>query len=69
MQLQEIEVIIDPTGEVRIAINGVKGKQCLELTQALEAALGNQLITRELTPEADEVVFNIEANRIENQQR
>jgi hypothetical protein len=32
----------------------VKGEACLDLTRDLEAALGNIVISRELTPEAIE---------------
>ena len=52
MDLQEIEVFIDPDGRVRIEVRGVKGGVCLELTQALEQALGGQVESREMTPEA-----------------
>ncbi|MBN1954051.1 MAG: DUF2997 domain-containing protein, partial [Anaerolineae bacterium] len=40
METQEIEVFIDKDGQVRIEVRGVKGESCLDLTQALEAALG-----------------------------
>lgn len=58
MDLQEIDVFIDKDGKVRIEVRGVKGKACLDITQALEAALGGQVEKRELTPEADEGVQN-----------
>jgi DNA-binding transcriptional regulator YdaS (Cro superfamily) len=54
MELQEIEVTIGKNGEVQVHVRGVKGKACLELTAALEAALGGQVTLREMTPEVDE---------------
>ncbi len=52
MEIQEIDVFIDEKGDVRIEVRGVKGKKCLKLTEDLEAALGNEVISREMTPEA-----------------
>lgn len=54
MEMQEIEIFIDKNGKVRVEVRGVKGKACLDITQALEAALGGQVESREMTPEADE---------------
>jgi len=54
MDLQEIEITISKTGEVELHVRGVKGEACLDLTRDLEAALGNKVISRELTPEAIE---------------
>lgn len=54
MELQEINVFIDKTGQVRIEVRGVKGMSCLELTKALEEALGGQVQDRQLTAEAYE---------------
>ena len=56
MELQEIEVFIGRDGQVRIEVRGVKGTSCLDLTKDLEAALGGQVETREMTPEAHETV-------------
>lgn len=36
----EFRVYIHPNGEVKIEVDGVKGKQCLPLTKFLEDALG-----------------------------
>ncbi len=55
MELQEIEVFIEKNGQVRIQVRGVQGTSCLELTKALEAALGGQIESREMTPEAQAV--------------
>lgn len=54
MELQEIDVFIAPDGSVSIEVRGVKGKGCLELTKGLEAALGNQIVSREMTADAEE---------------
>lgn len=56
MELQEIDVYIDRDGEVRIEVRGVIGKSCLDLTVELEKALGNNIIFREMTHEADQLV-------------
>ena len=53
MDVQEIEVIIDADGNVRVDVKGVKGTQCTDITRALEAALGDD-VERELTWEANE---------------
>jgi hypothetical protein len=36
-------------------VRGVKGPQCLELTQGLEAALGAEVMSRQFTAESIEV--------------
>ena len=54
MDLQEVEVFIEPDGRVRVEVRGVKGLSCLDLTRALEAALGGKVEGRQLTPEAHE---------------
>ena len=54
MQLEEIEVFIEPDGQVRIEVRGGKGMSCLDLTRGLEEALGGQVVKREMTPEAHE---------------
>jgi len=56
MELQEIEVVIDKDGRVHIKVRGVKGMSCLDLTASLEAALGGEVESREMTPEAYETV-------------
>lgn len=52
MDLQEIEVTINKDGQVEVRIRGVKGDACLDITKGLEAALGGEIILREMTPEA-----------------
>lgn len=59
MDLQEIDVFIDKKGEVKLEIRGVKGQKCLDLTQDLEAILGGEIISREMTLEAGEMVQEI----------
>lgn len=54
MDLEEIDVFIEKDGQVRIEVRGVKGSHCLTVTKDLEQALGGQVLTREMTPEADE---------------
>jgi hypothetical protein len=55
MEMQEIDVFIDKSGEVRLEVRGVKGSACLEITKQLEIALGGDVASREMTPEAQEV--------------
>jgi hypothetical protein len=56
MEIQEIEVIIDKNGEVKIQVHGAKGTTCLDLTADLEAALAGEVISREMTSDADATV-------------
>jgi hypothetical protein len=56
VDVQEIEVIIEKNGQVRVQVRGVKGQGCLDLTAALEQALGGQIEAREMTAEAYEQV-------------
>jgi len=55
MEMQEIDVLIDKDGQVKIEVRGVKGMSCLDLTKQLEEALGGQVADRQLTAEAHEV--------------
>lgn len=52
MDLQEVEVTIDKDGQVHVHVHGAKGQSCLEITHALEEALGGLVLSREMTPEA-----------------
>ena len=54
MQIQELDITIQPDGSVKIQVIGVKGPQCLDLTADIEAILGGQVLSREKTPEHDE---------------
>jgi hypothetical protein len=64
MELQEIEVVIDKDGQVRIEVRGVKGGGCTDLTKGLEEALGGQVVERQMTGEALE-----QPQEVQQQQR
>jgi hypothetical protein len=40
VDMQELEIAISPSGEVKIEVKGVHGDQCLDLTKQLENSLG-----------------------------
>ena len=63
MELQEIDLFIEPDGQVRIEVRGAKGKQCLALTKELEEVLGAQIVQREMTPVSNEEVQDQAAQR------
>ncbi len=46
----EIELVFTPDGEVQLRTRGLKGKDCLTETEALERALG-RVTSREKTSE------------------
>ena len=50
MEMQEMEIAISPTGEVKIQVKGVAGDACLDLTKSLEQQLGT-VEERQLTSE------------------
>lgn len=54
MDIQEVELTINPNGQVEISVRGVKGMACLEITRSLEAALGNHLVERKMTAESQD---------------
>lgn len=54
MDIQEVELTIHPNGQVEVSVRGVRGMACLEITKALEEALGNHLIERTFTSEAQD---------------
>jgi hypothetical protein len=56
MELHEVEVTIAPDGTTRIEVRGVTGAECLDLTAGLEAALGGEIVERELTADAQAVL-------------
>jgi hypothetical protein len=66
MEMQEIEVFIDKNGKVRIEVRGVKGGACLDITKALEEALGGAVEERLMTPEATEGLQNPIEQRLQN---
>ncbi len=66
MEIEEVEVIIDEHGKVQIHVRGVKGEQCLTLTESLSMALGGELIEQEMTPELYDQELPLDLrNRIE----
>jgi hypothetical protein len=52
VQIEEIDVYIDADGQVKIEVRCVQGMACQDITAPLEAALGGDIVARELTPEA-----------------
>jgi hypothetical protein len=64
MEMQEIDVFIDKDGQVRIEVRGVKGPSCLDVTKALEEALGGEVLDRQMTPESQEA-----AEQVQDRQR
>ena len=50
-ELQELEVVIKPSGELKVEIRGVKGEKCLDITKEMEALLGDEIVERDLTDE------------------
>ena len=51
MDMNEIEVIVDREGKVSLRVKGVQGASCLDLTKALEEALGAEVESRTRTSE------------------
>ncbi len=51
MEMQELEIFINPEGEVSVRVKGLKGRSCLELTKPLEEQLGSEIISRNYTSE------------------
>ena len=54
MNIEQIEVTIGTDGKVRLQTSGFTGDACLEATEAAEALLGDQVISRERTAETYE---------------
>jgi hypothetical protein len=54
-EIQEIEVVIDQTGNVKLMVRGVKGSGCVELTGEVEQLLGGCVVERQHTDEYTEV--------------
>jgi len=54
MASEEIEITIAKDGSVQVHVRGVQGDACLDLTKDLETALGGVILSREMTPEADQ---------------
>jgi len=50
MNNEELEIVISPTGQITVKTKGIKGKACLDVTNAIVALLGRES-SRELTAE------------------
>lgn len=65
--MNEIEIEISPTGDsVSLHVQGVKGKQCLSITEFLEKGLGkvvDRSKTKEFYKEPDKKVVNVGFNK------
>jgi hypothetical protein len=55
----ELEIEISPTGEIQLKVKGIAGEGCLELTKALEEALGI-VLEREKTSEYYQAEIDVE---------
>ncbi|MBU1106790.1 MAG: DUF2997 domain-containing protein [Candidatus Riflebacteria bacterium] len=64
-EIQEIEVVIDELGNVKLLVRGVKGQSCLELTSEIEQLLGGQVLERQNTDEFHEV-SDLQDDRLSN---
>jgi len=62
--MAEVIVDIDKDGNVKIEVNGVEGKACLDITESLEEALG----VVESRTEKPEMVKNVQkqSQRVRN---
>lgn len=49
MASKKLKVYIKPNGDVEISVEGVKGHECIRLTEFLEEGLG-EVTARELKP-------------------
>ncbi|MBY0549278.1 MAG: DUF2997 domain-containing protein [Candidatus Obscuribacterales bacterium] len=52
MQFQQVHITITKDGQVEIKVEGAVGLSCLDITKALEAVLGGEVVSREMTAEA-----------------
>ena len=62
MAEETVNVIIHPDGKVELQVCGVKGEKCMEVTAALEKALGN-IVKREFTSEMYESKVETEVEK------
>ena len=51
MHKQDIEIVINPKGEVTFQVKGIKGGSCLDETRFLEQALGGEIVDQQKTSE------------------
>ncbi|EKX53413.1 hypothetical protein GUITHDRAFT_150404 [Guillardia theta CCMP2712] len=62
MGIEQLEFIIHPDGRVEEKVTGVKGRECLKITEEIEESLG-KVVHTESTPEMFEekvVIQNVE---------
>ena len=59
-ELQEIEVVIDEAGNVRIMVQGAIGSKCLDLTKDLEQLLGGEVLERQHTDEYEQISEDVD---------
>lgn len=52
MKLEQIEVIIDTNGKIRLQTSGFSGDECLSATREIEELLGSQILQRERSSES-----------------
>ena len=55
---QDIQIVINPKGEVTFEVKGVKGGNCLSETKFLTEALGLELSAEDLRPCESEDAFH-----------
>ncbi len=65
MEMQELEITIDKEGRVQVAVRGVKGQGCLELTKGIENAVGI-VEEREYTAEYYEEPVSVSDHNVVN---
>ena len=65
MEMKELEITIDKTGKVQVAVRGVQGEGCLDLTKNIENAVGT-VEEREYTPEYYEQPLTVSDNQYVN---
>lgn len=54
-----MDVSIGADGQVRIEVRGVKGGGCRDITAGMEEALGGEVVSREMTAEAQEEAIRV----------
>lgn len=50
-EIQEVDLFIQPDGNVRVEVRGVQGQQCLVVTREIEQSLGGRVLGRTYTDE------------------
>jgi hypothetical protein len=65
MEMKELEITIDKTGKVQVAVRGVQGEGCLGLTKNIENAVGI-VEERNYTAEYYEQPVNVSDNQYVN---